>query len=190
MRYVVALMSTVVWLLLSSQCGNTQQFNVVPDDEFEKFCDQESDEFECDTLAFYMNSSKECPLSYFNSHEIYVFWNGTHTPLANNVLKVNNVTNLTFTVHSEEAEAVIDCNGESVGFIFVEFSDIRIENLVFLSCIRISSTAERGHHALAMLAFLNGTNLYLTKVTLKGSVDEALYVHNIQGMTLQRDYGH
>ena len=124
MRYVVALMSTVVWLLFNSQCGNTQQFNVVPDDEIERCHGQESDE--CNTLAFYMNSSKECPLSYFNSHEIYVFWNGTHTLLANNVLKVNNVTNLTFTVHSEEAEAVIDCNEESVGFIFMEFSDIRI----------------------------------------------------------------
>ena len=142
MRYVVVLMSTVVWLLLSSQYGGTQQFNVVPDDEeIEKCRNQESDS-ECNTLAFYMNHSKECPLSYFNSHETYIFWNGTHTPLANNVLKVNNVTNLTFTVHSEEAEAVIDCNGESVGFIFVEFSDIRIENLVFLSCIRTSSTAE------------------------------------------------
>ena len=186
MSYVLVMMPTVVWLLFSAQFGSTKEFHVVPSNDDVEKCQAGHDiqERECHTLAFYMNCSccSDCPSSYFNSNESYIFWNGRHSPLFNNVLAIEKVENMTFTVDGEDNKATIDCNGESVGFVFNESSDITLENLVFLSCIRTLSTAESSHHALATLAFHNGANLYLTRVTLNGSVDEALYVHNIQGV--------
>ena len=188
MSCVLVLVPTVVWLLfMSAQFGSTKEFYVVPNNDDVEKCQAGHDvhEWECQTLAFYMNRScyGDCSSSYFNSHETYVFWKGKHSPLYNHTLLINYVENLTFTVDGAvEDQAIIDCNGNSVGFIFNESSDITLENLVFLSCIRTLSTAENDHHALATLAFDNGANLYLTRVTLNGSIDEALFVHNIRGI--------
>ena len=125
---------------------------------------------------------------YFNSYETYVFLNGTHSPLKNSTLVIRNATNLTLVglssfKHKENIDAVIDCNGESVGFVFIDTSNIAIKNLMFTSCIRSYSTVTHTDgHALATLAFHKGINLFLTKVTLHGSVDEAIYVKDIQGV--------
>ena len=125
---------------------------------------------------------------YFNSYETYVFLNGTHSPLKNSTLVIRNATNLTLVglssfKHKENIDAVIDCNGESVGFVFIDTSNIAIKNLMFTSCIRSYSTVTHTDgHALATLAFHKGINLFLTKVTLQGSVDEAIYVKDIQGV--------
>ena len=185
MSYSVVMISTIVWLLLSPQLGSMNEFYVVPDVEE---CSKEAihQDKECNTLAFYMNCTCccECNSSYFNSHETYTFWKGIHSPLFNETLPIHNVENLTFTVEGEDNRAIIDCNGESAGFVFNESSDIMLEKLVFLSCVRTLGVAESNHHALATLAFHNGANLYLTNVTLNGSVDEALYVHNIRGVIL------
>ena len=164
-----------------------KEFYVVPESDVEECKAIHQDQDQCNTLAFYMNcscSDCECNSSYFNSHEIYTFWKGIHSPLFNETLPIQNVENLTFRVNGDDNRAIIDCNGESAGFVFNESSDIKLENLVFLSCVRTESlgAAESSHHALATLAFHNGANLYLTNVTLNGSVDEALYVHNIGGV--------
>ena len=143
---------------------------------------------ECHTLAFYMNQSIGNLSEYFNSYETYVFWNGTHGPLKNSTVVIRNATNLTLVglssfEQNENIDAVIDCNGESVGFVFRETSNITIKNLMFTSCVRSYSTVTHTDgHALATLAFHKGINLFLTKVTLQGSVDEAIYVKDIQSI--------
>ena len=176
---------TIVCLLIGSRLGSTKWLYVVPDGDVEK-CRMSQENYECHSLAYYMNcssQSEDCSSSYFNSNETYLFWKGRHRPLYNALLKMKQVENLSFIASRDDDRAIIDCNGESVGFVFHECSDITVENIVFLSCIRTPST-QHGHrdHALATLAFHNGVNLNLTRVILNGSVDEALYVHNIQGV--------
>ena len=143
---------------------------------------------ECHTLAFYINQSIGNSSEYFNSYETYIFLNGTHSPLKNSTLVIRNATNLTLVglssfEQNENIDAVIDCNGELMGFVFKETSNIVIKNLMFTSCVRSYSTeTHTDGHALATLAFHKGINLFLTKVTLQGSVDEAIYVKDIQGV--------
>ena len=171
------------WVISRSQNRNsnsTRMFYVVPDEDIGK-CHQS----ECHTLAFYMNSSSRTPSSYFNSYDTYKFWYGNHSPLANSTLVVENITNLTFIglpLEGNKTAAIIDCNEESFGFVFKSSSNITIDGLIFSSCIRNYSTSTGGPHPLATLAFLNGYNLFLGGVTLQGSVDEAIYVRDIQGI--------
>ena len=171
---------------LSRDSKSIKTLYVVPSD-----ADTDTEECqasECHTLAFYMNQSIENSSEYFNSYETYVFWNGTHSPLKNSTVVIRNATNLTLVglssfEQNENIDAVIDCNGESVGFVFIETSNIAIKNLMFTSCVRSYSTVTHTDgHVLATLAFYKGINLFLTKVTLHGSVDEAIYVKDIQGV--------
>ena len=144
-------------------------------------------EIECHPLAFYMNHSRKHHSPYFNSNEMYIFLNGIHAPLANTTVVIKQKTRLTFIGHSVEGKstgAIINCSGQSVGFVFKESSNIIIESLTFSLCIR---TSTGNHHPLATLAFEKGFNLFLTSVTLQGSVDEAIFVKDIQGIVHFRE---
>lgn len=174
--------------LFSSQFESMKKlkkFYVVP--ESQNGDSLNCNETECHPLTFYMNHSREHPSPYFNSHEMYIFLNGKHSPLANTTVVIKQKTRLTFiglSVEGKSTSAIIDCNGQSVGFVFRESSNITIESLTFSLCIR---TSIGNHHSLATLAFEKGFNLFLTSVTLQGSVDEAIFVKDIQGIVHFRE---
>ena len=163
------------WIVPHSQSGMyyvvSENCNATDNDKHQ--------ESECHPLASYMCNETECPFQYFNSYETYMFGNGVHFP-ANRTITIMNVTNLTF-IGPTSGSAVIDCKKESIGFVFTWSSNITFENLKFSACVRKYSTTT-GDHALATLAFMNGMNLALTRVTLLNSVDEAVYVHDILGI--------
>ena len=178
-----------MWLLVDKSLLSTsrlenmegyKKFYVVP--ESQDGDGVNCNETECHPLAFYMNHSRQHPSPYFNSQEKYIFLNGKHAPLANTTVVIKQKTNLTFMGFSFErngTSAIIDCNGESVGFVFMKSSNITIESLTFSLCIRTSTGT---HHPLATLAFEKGFNLILTRVTLQGSVDEAIFIKDIKGI--------
>ena len=51
----------------------------------------------------------------------------------------------------------------------------------FSDCVRRYSTSA-SDHALGTLVFFNGMNIALTRIILLNSVEEAIYVHDIQGV--------
>ena len=127
------------------------------------------------TLSYYMRQHGE----YFKSNQMYVFDQGRHAPLDDFVLHVNSTSNL-FLTGSKKVEtatmAVIDCNGQSTGFLFHFFSNIIISNLSFAAC-----HIQKLKSASAILMFLNGFDLHLLSVKILLSVDQAFDIKDTYG---------
>ena len=134
---------------------------------------------ECRTLAYFMNYSSE----YFQSNDIYRFQAGTHIPLNDSVLTVMGVNNLTFLGPKLDNEsALIECNGAPVGFEFKNSCTITIKHIKFHHCAPTLYHSGGVHsHGVAVLTFINNTNVYLSRLTLSRSVDEAFYIENTKG---------
>ena len=191
----VWLFTAHIFLILYSSEFNVgmtvRKLYVVPDNtdtdaNLERLCQTA----ECHSLAYYMNNScyhSNFSSMYFNSYETYVFWTGVHKPLDHCTVVISNVSNLTlngrlFNEENQGIGAVIDCHGDSVGFVFKETANITIENLSFTSCVRTYSTLAGANHALATLAFQKGFNVFLKRVRLEDSTDEGIFIQDIQGV--------
>ena len=154
------------FLVISETCGDV--------------VNQECSASECNTLVYFMNHSKD----YFKSNEIYQFQAGTHTPLDNSTVNVTGVSNLILCGPNLTNEsALINCSGASVAFIFKNSSNITIKDLDFDYCAPVhyfhSDTIY--HHGYAVLDFMNNTNIYLSRLSLSQSVDEAFYIQDTIG---------
>ena len=130
---------------------------------------------EINTLSNYMYRHDE----YFKSNQAYVFDQGRHFPLHNFILNISNISDL-FLIGSKKVEtateSVIDCSGQTTGFLFQYFSNIIISDITFAAChiLKFKSPS-------AILMFLNGFNLHLISVKVTLSVDQALYIEDTYG---------
>ena len=137
---------------------------------------------ECQTLAYFMNHSSD----YFKSNQIYQFQAGIHTPLNCSTVNVTSVSNLTLRgpgLNLTNESALIDCNGASVAFEFTDSSNIIIQDLEFNSCApgQHQESDSVYDHGYSVLYFLNNTDVYLWRLGLSKSVDEAFYIQDTIG---------
>ena len=135
---------------------------------------------ECNTLAYFMNYSS----NYFKPNETYLFQAGTHTPLDNSTVNVTDVSNLTLcgpTLTNESA--LINCSGASVAFIFEKSTNIIIKDLTFYFCAPAQHFGSDSvyYHGYPVLRFINNTDIYLSRLSLSTSVDEAFYIQDTVG---------
>ena len=158
----------------STEPVNTEVFCVTQKTNRDDAC-QGYNFTESHTLSYYMKQYENS--KYFNSNQAYVFDHGKHTP--NFKLSVNNKTNLFLNgskgVETDNA-AIIDCNGQSTGFLFQFFSNIVIANLTFSAC-----HIQRHHFPPAILNFFSGSDLYLLSLKILLSVDEAFNIKDTYG---------
>ena len=142
---------------------------------------QECSASECNTLAYFMNHST----GYFKSNELYEFQAGTHTPLDNSTVNIFGVRNLTLCgpKYYTNESALINCSGASVAFVFENSSNIIIKDLGFDHCAPAQNfhSDSAYYHGYAILDFINNTNIYLSRLNLSQSVDEAFYIQDTIG---------
>ena len=141
---------------------------------------QECSASECNTLAYFMNHSTH----YFKSNELYDFQAGTHTPLDNSTVNIFGVRNLILCGPKYTNEsALINCSGASVAFVFKNSSNIIVKDLGFDHCAPAQNfhSDSAYYHGYAVLDFINNTNIYLSRLNLSQSVDEAFYIQDTIG---------
>lgn len=129
-------------------------------------------------LSHYMHRHDD----YFKSNQTYVFDQGRHMPLINFTLNISNTSNLSL-IGSKKAEAaIIDCSGQSTGFLFQFFLNIIISDLTFVSC-----HIHKHKGPSAILVFLDGLDLHLLSVKLMLSVDQAFDIKDTYGDVVLND---
>lgn len=132
----------------------------------------------CNTLAYFMNYSSD----YFKSNEIYQFQAGTHTPLDNSTVTVTSVSNLTLRgPNLTNDSALINCSGASVAFVFEKSTNIVIKDLSFDYCTPAQLHHVVYYHGYPVLDFINNTDIYLSRLSLSNSADEAFYIQDTIG---------
>ena len=131
----------------------------------------------CNTLAYFMENSPD----YFRSNQVYQFQPGSHRPW-NDSVNITGVSNLTLQGPQFETEtAIIDCNGAPVAFEFRNSSNITIKDLKFYSCAPGQQWDGDYEHGYSVLYFLNNTDVYLWRLGLSKSVNEAFYIKDTIG---------
>ena len=150
-------------------------------DEMDRVCTAQCAS-ECHPLVYFMRHSSD----YFKSNEIYQFQAGTHVPLNNSTVSVTGASNLILCGPNLTNEsAIIDCDGASVTFEFNNSSNIIIKDLNFNYCAPAqnsdSDRVDQYHHGYSVLVFVNNTNIYLSRLSLSRSIDEAFYIQDTIG---------
>jgi hypothetical protein len=180
------LIASLCYATVNQQCHahikyDFKLFLVISDTStYSNVVDQECSPSECNTLAYFMNHSTD----YFKSNELYQFQAGTHTPLDNSTVNIAGVRNLilcgpNFTNES----ALINCSGASVAFLFENSSNIIIKDLSFDHCAPAQDFHSDSvyYHGYAVLVFRNNTDIYLSRLSLSQSIDEAFYIQDTIG---------
>ena len=131
----------------------------------------------CNTLAYFMKNSPD----YFKSNQVYQFQPGSHRPW-NDSLSITGVSNLTLQGPQVATESArIDCNGAAVAFQFKNSSNIAIKDLEFYGCAPGQQWDNQSEHGYSVLYFLNNTDVYLRRVGLSKSINEAFFIKDTIG---------
>ncbi len=178
----LVLIASLCYATVNQQCHSKYDFKLflVISDTYSNVVNQECSPSECNTLVYFMNHSRD----YFKSNELYQFQAGTHTPLDNSTVNIAGVRNLilcgpNFTNES----ALINCSGASVAFLFENSSNIIIKDLSFNHCApaQYFHSDSVYYHGYAVLVFRNNTDIYLSRLSLSQSIDEAFYIQDTIG---------
>ena len=131
----------------------------------------------CNTLAYFMKHSPD----YFRSNQVYQFQAGSHHPW-NDSVNITGVSNLTLQGPQLTSEsAVINCSGAAVTFHFRNSSIIIIKDLTFYSCAPGQQLDNQHGHEYSVLYFLNNTDVYLWRLGLSNSVNDAFFIKDTIG---------
>ena len=129
----------------------------------------------CNDLEFYTSQADK----YFKSNTMFIFINGIHQHNVTN-FTIQSITNLTFKTMTREDSVTIQCSQDHhVGFVFIECSQITIQNVAFHHCGQQFSTPHN-QMFLAALVFLEGSHLTLDRVIINESTVQGLYMYGVQ----------
>ena len=157
--------------------SNTTVYYVKPDDNTN--CSHIK--YECHILSYYLEKSNVG--SYFKSNTTMVFLQGTHS--ANRSATIKQVSSLTLVGEAGQPSAKIMCNHKSVGFEFINMTDLHIQNLTFSECGQAVSVPKG--YTCAAIRFNNVTNLSLLGLTVSKSMGYGLYADKILGNFFIKD---
>ena len=125
--------------------------------------------FYCETFDHYVQESKH----YFTSNTTFVLMPGTH--LMNAALLIKNVENLQL-----RGSGTVHCSG-SFGFIIVNSSNVRFENITISNCGQCIEPNSNTH---AALAFDTVYNLTISGITVHNSRGFGVYSNRVFGSWL------
>ena len=166
-RIVAVYITLAVVAFSASPSFSNHIYCVIPDNSTELY----PFHFYCEMLDHYVQQSKH----YFVSNITFVFMPGTH--ILNAGLLIKNVRNLQL-----KGSGTVRCSGSS-GFLIVNSSNVRIENITISNCGQCIDPNTNTH---AALAFDTVHNLTISGITVHNSRGFGVYSNRVFGSWLIR----
>ena len=145
----------------------------------------------CHELSYYTSQ----PSAFFSSNTIFYFFEGRHVLEQQELIVINNVSNLTLKgigvieqgAHETvmQSTVVIDCNGTGGGFAFFNSSSITIDTITLTNCGSIISIDDFGGYGSVALAMIHLYKSHLLSVSVQNSSSFGLLLINSFNITIE-----